>query len=246
MGKVRIFIGGFFSAIVIILSVFISIIPYILLRIVALKSLAIRYLRVNMVALANSILFFLGVKVQVNNKENLPGPYEKRVYISNHLSILDVVVFVAKLKPMIGFITKVEVKYIPILNFWLWANKSILLDRKSAKSSIKAMQKGVETIKNHWSICVYPEGTRNKQGDISDFKHGSFKLALRSKAPIIPVVTNNTQYAFEKRTGWFCKKVYLSVLKPIEVANLSEEETKNIHIYSRDLIKKEFDKYAKA
>ena len=37
-----------------------------------------------------------------------------------------------------------------------------------------------------------PEGTRNKQGEIGEFKQGSMKLALKSGVPVVPVAIDGT------------------------------------------------------
>ncbi len=41
-------------------------------------------------------------------------------------------------------------------------------------------------------MVVFPEGTRSKGEQIGEFKAGSFKLATKSKVPIVPVTIDGS------------------------------------------------------
>lgn len=47
------------------------------------------------------------------------------------------------------------------------------------------MQAGL--IKKGISVFLFPEGTRSKDGNMLEFKDGGFKIATKSKCPIVPV-----------------------------------------------------------
>lgn len=245
LGKIRIFLSGIIIIPAIILSLVTIILPVMLTRILFLKRLSNWILLWGSVILCDIILVTLGVKVKVEGKENLPSRDTASCYMANHLSILDVVIIQGKLKLRTGYIGKAELKKIPVLNLWFFANKSIFLNRKSPRYSIKAILDGVNKLKNGWSMTVFPEGTRNKQDSVSSFKHGTLKLATRSETPIVPICIVNTQYAIEKRKTWRARKVTVSVLEKVETKNLSEEEIQGLNTVIRDKIFEEYqDKYA--
>merc|ERR1712048_716449 len=39
------------------------------------------------------------------------------------------------------------------------------------------------------STCVYPEGTRSKDGRLKPFKKGAFHIARQARVPVVPIVT---------------------------------------------------------
>ncbi|MDI9454713.1 MAG: lysophospholipid acyltransferase family protein, partial [Spirochaetota bacterium] len=107
------------------------------------------------------ILFFLGVRLVVTGRENLPETREGICYMGNHQSMLDIPAFVGPAKLWGSVMAKVEVKKIPIINLWCKAMKIIFIDRKSPHDSIKAIFTGVEHLKSGGNLLIFPEGTRS-------------------------------------------------------------------------------------
>ena len=55
-------------------------------------------------------------------------------------------------------------------------------------------------LKEGSSICIFPEGTRNKtEQDLMEFKNGFRIIALKNKLPILPVyIKTNTSYTLKQ------------------------------------------------
>ena len=69
----------------------------------------------------------------------------------------------------------------------------LFLDRKDIKQGLKTILEGIEKVKSGISICIFPEGTRNKVNDtFLPFHEGSFKIAEKSGCPIIPMSIYNS------------------------------------------------------
>mgnify|MGYP000394011347 CR=1 FL=1 len=47
-------------------------------------------------------------------------------------------------------------------------------------------------IKSGISVFLFPEGTRSKNREMGEFKDGGFKIATKSKAPVVPVGITGT------------------------------------------------------
>ena len=45
---------------------------------------------------------------------------------------------------------------------------------------------------------IFPEGTRSLDGELREFRHGAFTLALRHHVPILPIVLDGTLDALPK------------------------------------------------
>ncbi len=73
--------------------------------------------------------------------------------------------------------------------------------RKSGRyyRRLKTILQAIDYVKHGISICIFPEGTRNKGEELSllPFHNGSFKIAEKTGCPIIPMSLNNTCDIFE-------------------------------------------------
>ncbi len=175
------------------------------------------------------VLWISGVKVTVKGKENILD--EPALYVANHRSIFDIVVLYAQCKKLTGFVSKDVIEKIPSLRVWMRYLYCIFLDRKDPRSGMKMILQAIEQIKKGISICIFPEGTRNKGEELSvlTFKEGSFKIATKSGCPIVPVALNNTVEVLEAHFPRLRKThVIVEYGTPIYPKELTKDEEKVI------------------
>lgn len=165
-----------------------------------------------------------GADVSVFGLENIPKDIAV-VFISNHQSNFDIALIMSYIDKPIGFISKLEMKKIPLVRTWMEYINCVFMDRSSLKKSAQAIIQGVNLLKAGHSLSIFPEGTRSKGGPIGDFKAGSFKLATKAKVPIVPITIKDS-YKLMEANGKKIKpaKVELYIHPMIETANLSKEE----------------------
>jgi len=184
---------------------------------------------------AKSQIVVSGSKIKVTHVDNLPkGPV---LFISNHQSNFDIPIFMSYINKPKAFIAKIETAKIPLVASWMRLMKCVFMDRKDIRQSVEAINKGAEFLKQGYSMVIFPEGTRSRTGDMEEFKAGSFKLAVKSGVPIVPVAISGSINIMDK--GSIIIKpalVELEILKPIETSKLSKEEQKNLHITVQELI----------
>jgi 1-acyl-sn-glycerol-3-phosphate acyltransferase len=202
--------------------------PAMILKLFGAKEKSINLYRRFASILAKSALFLLNVKVHVLDSENLPKTYNNVALVSNHQSMLDIVTYYAVLNISPIPIAKKEVMKIPFVRHFASGMDSILLDRKSPKSSIKAIHDATDRLKAGGELIIFPEGTRSKDYKIGELKAGSYKMALRAESTLVPLVINGTRCAFEDKKGWHRYHVYLQILKPVEVKNLDKDQKKEV------------------
>ena len=65
------------------------------------------------------------------------------------------------------------------------------------KQSAQTIIDGIKQLKAGINMVIFPEGTRSKGAPVGEFKAGSFKLATKSKAPIVPVTIDGTYKVME-------------------------------------------------
>ncbi len=170
-----------------------------------------------------TLLSILGIKVDLYGLENMPG--EPALYVSNHQGNFDIIVITACIKKRLGFLVKKELKSIPVLRGWIKVMGSVYIDRKSVRNSILSIEEAIENIKKGNSMIVFPEGTRSRGEQLGEFKQGSFKLAEKTKVPIVPISVNGTYRIMEANHG-SVKPARVSIVigKPISTATFSKED----------------------
>jgi 1-acyl-sn-glycerol-3-phosphate acyltransferase len=107
-----------------------------------------------------------------------------------------------------------------------------LIDRKNRSQAIKEIIKLGRAIEaNNYSACIFPEGTRSKDGKVKKFKSGGIETLLKTSpsAMIVPFAIDGN-YLIE-RTGFPMGvgiKATYTVLDPMERGSLSGEEITNM------------------
>lgn len=184
------------------------------------------------------ILFISGAKVTVKGKENIPNDTAV-LYVANHRSFFDIVIGYTNVRPLCGFVSKKEIKKVPILAGWMVRMNCLFLDRENIKEGMKTILQGVELLKSGISVFIFPEGTRGHTDDsMKDFKEGSLKMAEKAKVPIVPVSFNNTSAIFEDQFPRIRKaKAVIEFGQPIYIDALEKEEKKHIGLYAHNKVK---------
>lgn len=188
-------------------------------------------------------LFISGVKVTVLGEENVPLDTPV-LYVANHRSYFDILLTYVRVPRPTGYISKKEMERYPLLRNWMRNLYCLFLDRKDIKQGLKTILTGVEQMKNGISMCIFPEGTRNRVNDtFLPFHGGSFKLAEKSGCPIIPIAINNSADIFEDHLPKIKKThVVLEYGTPIDPTRLDKETKKNLAGYVSDQIQEMYFK----
>lgn len=176
-------------------------------------------------------------KVIALGEENIPTDTAV-LYVGNHRSFFDIVLTYVRVPRPTGYVSKKEMDKWPLLNIWMRYLHCLFLDRENIKEGLKTILTAVEKVKNGISICIFPEGTRNKTADtFLPFHEGSFKIAEKGNVPIIPMTIVNSAAIFEDQ---FPKikpaMVVIEYGKPIYVKDLDKETRKNIGGYVQGII----------
>ena len=172
-------------------------------------------------------LFILGSSVKFKGFEKLPKDCPL-IIVSNHQSQYDIPPIVWGFrKHYPKFISKIELgKGIPSISYNLRKGGSALIDRSNRSQSIKEIIKlGRQIEANNYSACIFPEGTRSKDGKVKTFNVGGLGTLLKTSpsAAIIPFAVNGN-YLLQRFPMGIGEKLTYSVLDPIERENRTAEE----------------------
>lgn len=173
----------------------------------------------------------IGARLPNMKQPNLPTD-RPIIVVANHQSIYDVPAILwtfRKYHPK--FVSKKELEYgTPAISYNLRHGGSVLIDRKDRRQALVAMMKFSAYIKEkNYAGCIFPEGTRSKDGEMLDFKPAGLLMMFKSMKEnppiIVPVVIDDfwimQRYNFKPIP--FGVNFFLKVLEPIDMKTWLEE-----------------------
>ncbi|MCI8435261.1 MAG: 1-acyl-sn-glycerol-3-phosphate acyltransferase [Clostridia bacterium] len=169
-------------------------------------------------------LFFLPGKLlfptKVVNKQALlkKGPV---VTVSNHLCWADVVLVGVNIPGYRRIMAKKEIGKNRFIRWCATHMGIILIDR--GKADMQALRTSVKALKSGDILEIFPEGTRNKDGDnLQEVKGGAAMLAIKGDAYIQPIMI----YARAR----FFRKNYLYVAEPFKLTEFAGQLLDNVQL----------------
>ncbi|MCM3611008.1 1-acyl-sn-glycerol-3-phosphate acyltransferase [Planococcus sp. MERTA32b] len=164
--------------------------------------------------------------ISVSGLELLPDA--PVLFVSNHEGNFDIPVILSSIPKPFGFISKKEVKKLPVIPVYMEDMNCVFIDRTDRRSALKSISDTAQKLKEGHSILIFPEGTRSKGQGLGDFKAGFMRIAADAGVPIVPLAIQGTADIMEKNNNKIHPaKVKLQILEPIEpefIKSLSSKE----------------------
>lgn len=169
-------------------------------------------------------LFLTGIKLRVAGRENL-HPSRASVYCSNHQSNVDPPALYHALHPMLHILYKAELNKIPVMTRAFRFGGFIPVDRRNKEAAMRSIEAGAASLRAGNSFLIFPEGTRSRTAELLPFKKGGFIMAIKAKAPIVPVAVQGGTAAMRKGSAFVQPAtVSIRVGEPVETAGYSLDE----------------------
>ena len=158
-------------------------------------------------------LHILGVRYSFRNFKKLPKDVPV-IIICNHQSMWDIPTLIWKFRAhRPKFVAKKELaKGIPSISYNLRNGGSVSIDRKDPKGAVLKIKGFAKLVKeNCFAVCIFPEGTRSRNGKIKPFKVAGVKTLMDEipEALVVPVAIKNT--GIIDNNGKFLKNVGVRV-----------------------------------
>ncbi len=168
-------------------------------------------------------------RTKIIGAENLPKE-GKVLIVSNHKSYLDPPLIAWALRKRIIFFMAKEELFKGFLGILIkhWGNAFPV---KRGQGDKKAILTALSLLKQDKALCIFPEGTRAKNTDFLPPKLGVGLIALKAKAPILPI--------YIEGTNKFPPNVKIVVGKPFK---LELEDKKENYMRAAKLIMEEIKK----
>jgi|WetSurSiteA1Bulk_404760.scaffolds.fasta_scaffold00810_4 1-acyl-sn-glycerol-3-phosphate acyltransferase len=173
---------------------------------------------------------FCGLTFEVEGMEHV-NPEQPVIFFSNHQSAWETLALRYILPPH-SVVIKRELLYFPIWGWALLTLKSIVINRKNQRASLRSLlEQGSRYLNEGLSVLIFPEGTRTAAGEVMKFNIGGAMLAHKTGYPVIPVVHNAgdfwPRYSFFKYPGVIKVKIGAPIMtqgrKAVEINAEAEQ-----------------------
>ncbi len=179
----------------------------------------------------------IGVSIKRKiSKNKIPSPC---VFVSNHVSYLDIVMSYVVIPDYFVFTGKQELNKAPLFRIF-FKGMNILVDRKSKMASHKAYMRANEEVDKGHSIFLFPEATINTWGQLMPFKNGAFKLAIDKQIPIVPIIYLNN-WTILQNGGFFTSTgkpgISKAIMhKPVDTKGMTDADLLSLRSRVYDII----------
>ena len=189
------------------------------------------------------MLWITGADISYIGRENVPKD-RAVLYVGNHNSYFDILLTYSQCPGLTGYVAKSEMLRYPLLRDWMKRLYCVFLDRIDLRAGMQMILTCIDYIKNGISICIFPEGTRSKDGQMQPFHEGSLKMAAKTGCPIIPMAISNSAQIFENHMPFVrpCK-VIVEYGAPVYPKELSKEDQKFLGAYTQKKIQEMLDQH---
>ena len=147
------------------------------------------------------------------------------ILLSKHQSAWETIFLISVAPKPLSFVLKKELLYIPFFGWALALMRNIPIDRSQGVSAIRQLvRKGSQRLKDGQWVVIFPEGTRTAVGKKGKYLNGGSRLAMESRAPVVPIALNAGECwprnSFIKKPGM----ITVSIGKAISPEGLTADE----------------------
>ena len=137
-------------------------------------------------------LTLVGIR-HTNIFESTPDPRKQYVFVTNHISYLDIpIILRAVRRNSFRILGKAEMTRFPFFGY-IYSRAVVLVDRTSAKGRSRSVRELKSVLASDLSVFIFPEGTFNEtRRPLKNFYDGAFRIAIETRTPIQPILFLDT------------------------------------------------------
>ncbi|MBZ3888513.1 1-acyl-sn-glycerol-3-phosphate acyltransferase beta [Sciurus carolinensis] len=120
-------------------------------------------------------------------------------------------------------IAKRELMFLGPVGLVMYLGGVFFINRQRSSTALTMMADlGERMVQENLKVWIYPEGTRNDNGDLLPFKKGAFHLAVQAQVPVVPVVYSSFSSFYNLKTKLFTSgTVKVQVLDAVPTSGLT-------------------------
>lgn len=179
-----------------------------------------------------SLLEKCGGKFNIEGLDHIRNCKEPVVFISNHMSAMESMIFPALIAPYkeVTFVVKENLTTHFLFGPVMRARKPIAVGRSNSREDLMlVIKQGKELLENGTSIVIFPQGGRKDIFDAKEFNSLGVKLAKSAGVKVIPIALKTDFWGNGKIIKDFGpirrkRKIYISIHSPIEIKGNGKQE----------------------
>lgn len=112
--------------------------------------------------------------------------------VCNHASVIDIPTMFQAVPVPLRFLLKEEMNRMPMVGLYARRTGMLFIDRDNPRAAPKMLRDAAAMLQSGQSLCVFPEGTRSRTGEIGEFKSGPFEAAIKAGVEVLPAYMYGT------------------------------------------------------
>lgn len=177
-----------------------------------------------------------GGKFHISGMENINRVDGPVLFISNHMSTLETMVFPGLIAPLrkVTFVVKDSLVKHPLFGDVMRSRDPIVVGRTDARKDFETvMTGGLERLSKGISIIIFPQSTRSLEFKPEEFNSLGVKLAKKAGVPVIPMAIKTDfwgQGKLIKELGPIDSKKHIHIKfgEPLSIKGSGKEENQQI------------------
>ena len=140
------------------------------------------------------------VHMHCYGKENIPTD-QGCLFTPNHQGLFDSLIMFETIDQPFSAVLKIELMDVMVLKDVIRILEFEAMDRSNLRASVKVIKNITKKLSEDIHCIIFPEGTRcRQQNEMLEFKGGSFKAAMDSHKPIVPVALIDCYKVFDNNS----------------------------------------------
>ena len=135
---------------------------------------------------APGLLWGAGARLRIEGRERVDFS-RPSLYVANHQSVIDICALFRAIPVPLRFLLKQEMKRVPFVGWYACATGMLFIVRDSARAGALFRRQAAALLAEGQSLCLFPEGTRSRDGTMGPFKAGSLQSAIDAGVDVVPV-----------------------------------------------------------
>jgi 1-acyl-sn-glycerol-3-phosphate acyltransferase len=177
-----------------------------------------------------------GGRFKITGMENIRKTEGPVLFISNHMSTLETMIFPSLIAPHrdVTFVVKESLVKHPLFGDVMRSRNPIVVGRSDPRKDLQAvMQEGQELLSKGISIVIFPQSTRSVKFNPEEFNSLGVKLAKKAGVPVVPVAIKTDFWGngkLLKELGPIDRKktIYMRFGEPFIISGNGREENQRI------------------
>lgn len=135
---------------------------------------------------APGLFFDAGARFSVEGADAIDWsrPY---MIVANHQSVIDTCALFRAVPVPLRFVLKQEMTRVPLLGRYAKRTGMLFIDRDSRRAGPRMLRDAAALLRADATLCIFPEGTRSRDGRVGVFKTGAFHAAIDAGVDVLPV-----------------------------------------------------------